>query len=164
MKLDVYNLQNAKVGEVDVSDEVFGTAVKPHLHHEVVRWQLASEALARTPRRTVGRGRSARRSTSRRAPARAPGQPTLAARTSAAAPSSDRCPAATTTQLPEEGPPRARFASALSMRVGEGQVKVVDALASTGTEHEEPARAPQSLAALGGRATLLVDRASTTRR
>lgn len=41
MKLDVYNLENAKVGEVSVSDEVFGAEVKPHLHHEVVKWQLA---------------------------------------------------------------------------------------------------------------------------
>lgn len=41
MKLDVYNLKNAKVGTIDVSDEVFGAEVKPHLHHEVVKWQLA---------------------------------------------------------------------------------------------------------------------------
>lgn len=41
MKLDVYNLENAKVGEVNVSDAVFGAEVKPHLHHEVVRYQLA---------------------------------------------------------------------------------------------------------------------------
>lgn len=41
MKLDVYNLKNDKVGEVEISDEVFGAPVKPHLHHEVVKWQLA---------------------------------------------------------------------------------------------------------------------------
>lgn len=41
MKLDVYNLENAKVGEVEISDEVFAAPVKPHLHHEVVKWQLA---------------------------------------------------------------------------------------------------------------------------
>lgn len=41
MKLDVYNLQNVKVGEVEVSDTVFGAEVKPYLHHEVVRYQLA---------------------------------------------------------------------------------------------------------------------------
>lgn len=41
MNLDVYNLDNAKVGEVAVSDEVFGAEVKPHLHYEVVKWQLA---------------------------------------------------------------------------------------------------------------------------
>lgn len=41
MKLEVYNLKNEKVGEVDVSDEVFGTEVKPHLHYEYVKWQMA---------------------------------------------------------------------------------------------------------------------------
>ena len=41
MKLDVYNTQNKKVGDVEVSDEVFGAEVKPHLHHTVVKYQLA---------------------------------------------------------------------------------------------------------------------------
>jgi large subunit ribosomal protein L4 len=41
MKLDVYNLNNEKVGQVEVSDDVFGAEVKPHLHHEVVRYQMA---------------------------------------------------------------------------------------------------------------------------
>ena len=41
MKLDLYNLTNEKVGEVEVSDEVFGADVKPHLFHEVVKMQLA---------------------------------------------------------------------------------------------------------------------------
>lgn len=41
MKLDVFNLQNQKVGEVEVSDSVFGAEVKPHLHHEMVRYQMA---------------------------------------------------------------------------------------------------------------------------
>jgi len=42
MKLEVYNLQNEKVGEVEVAPEVFGAPIKPHLHHEVVRTQLAA--------------------------------------------------------------------------------------------------------------------------
>ena len=41
MKLDVYNVAREKVGEIEVADEVFGAAIKPHLHHEVVRYQLA---------------------------------------------------------------------------------------------------------------------------
>jgi large subunit ribosomal protein L4 len=41
MKLDVYNLSNEKVGEVEVSDSVFGAEVKPHLHYEMVRYQMA---------------------------------------------------------------------------------------------------------------------------
>jgi large subunit ribosomal protein L4 len=43
MKLDVYNLENTKVGEVNVSDDVFGAEVKPYLHHAVVRYQLAKK-------------------------------------------------------------------------------------------------------------------------
>jgi large subunit ribosomal protein L4 len=42
MKLDVYNLQNAKVGEIEVDDAIFGAPVKPYLHHDVVRAQLAA--------------------------------------------------------------------------------------------------------------------------
>jgi large subunit ribosomal protein L4 len=43
MKLDIYNLQNDKVGEVEVSETVFGAEVKQHLHHAVVRYQLAKK-------------------------------------------------------------------------------------------------------------------------
>lgn len=42
-KLDVYNLKREKVGELDLSDEVFATEVKEHLLHEVVTAQLASQ-------------------------------------------------------------------------------------------------------------------------
>jgi large subunit ribosomal protein L4 len=42
MKLDLYNLTNEKIGEVEVSDEVFGVEVRPHLFHEVVKMQLAN--------------------------------------------------------------------------------------------------------------------------
>src|SRR6187399_2141596 len=41
-KADVYNLQKKKVGELDLSDEVFAAEVKEHLLHEVVVAQLAS--------------------------------------------------------------------------------------------------------------------------
>lgn len=42
MKLDLYNLTNEKIGEVEVSDEVFAAEVRPHLFHEVVKMQLAN--------------------------------------------------------------------------------------------------------------------------
>ncbi|HMJ16213.1 MAG TPA: 50S ribosomal protein L4 [Polyangiaceae bacterium] len=41
-KVAVFNLKREKVGEIDLSDEVFGTEVKEHLFHEVVTAQLAS--------------------------------------------------------------------------------------------------------------------------
>jgi len=41
MKLDVINLDNKKVGSVDVSDDVFGTEPRGDILQRVVRWQLA---------------------------------------------------------------------------------------------------------------------------
>lgn len=41
-KVDVFNLDREKVGELELSDEVFGAEVKEHLFHEVVTAQLAS--------------------------------------------------------------------------------------------------------------------------
>lgn len=40
-KLKVKNLENKEVGEIDLSDAVFGAEVKYHLLHEVVRMQRA---------------------------------------------------------------------------------------------------------------------------
>jgi large subunit ribosomal protein L4 len=42
MKLTVYNLKRESVGELDLSDEVFGAEVKEQLFYEVVKAQLAS--------------------------------------------------------------------------------------------------------------------------
>lgn len=41
MKLDIVNEAKEKVGDIEVSDEVFGAEVKPHLHHLMVRYQMA---------------------------------------------------------------------------------------------------------------------------
>ena len=43
MKVTVYNLKRESVGEIDLSDEVFGAEVKEHLFYEVVKAQLASK-------------------------------------------------------------------------------------------------------------------------
>jgi large subunit ribosomal protein L4 len=45
MKLPVYNLKRESIGEIDLSDEVFGAEVKEHLFYEVVKAQLASRRL-----------------------------------------------------------------------------------------------------------------------
>ena len=58
MKVDVFNLKREKVGELDLSDEVFGAEVKEHLFYEVVKAQLAS-------RRAGHRGRQGARSRQR---------------------------------------------------------------------------------------------------
>jgi large subunit ribosomal protein L4 len=41
-KVDVFNLKREKVGELELSDEVFASEVKEHLFHDVVTAQLAS--------------------------------------------------------------------------------------------------------------------------
>ena len=41
-KIDVFNLDREKVGELELADEVFAVEVKEHLLHEVVTAQLAS--------------------------------------------------------------------------------------------------------------------------
>jgi large subunit ribosomal protein L4 len=41
-KVDVYNLKHEKVGDLELSDEVFGAEVKEQLFYEVVKAQLAS--------------------------------------------------------------------------------------------------------------------------
>jgi large subunit ribosomal protein L4 len=40
-KLKVRNLENKEIGEIELSDRVFGTEVKLHVLHEVVRMQLS---------------------------------------------------------------------------------------------------------------------------
>jgi len=40
-KVDVFNIERSKVGEIDLDDGVFAVEVRPHLLHEVVRAQLA---------------------------------------------------------------------------------------------------------------------------
>ena len=53
---DVYNMNNEKVGTIDLDDSVFSSEVKPHLFHEVVRSQLASRrAGTHKTRKTKGR-------------------------------------------------------------------------------------------------------------
>lgn len=39
--VEVYDAKNQKVGELELSDAVFGAEIKPYLLHEVVLWQLA---------------------------------------------------------------------------------------------------------------------------
>ncbi len=61
-KLDVFNLKREKVGEVDLSDDVFGAEVKEHLLHEVVVAQLASSRAGTR----AGKERSAVRGTGKK--------------------------------------------------------------------------------------------------
>ncbi len=41
-RFDVYNLEKQKIGEIDLSDEIFAAEVNPHLLYEVVKMQQAN--------------------------------------------------------------------------------------------------------------------------
>jgi large subunit ribosomal protein L4 len=51
---DIYNLRMEKVGEISLSDLVFGAKPKPHLVHEVVRSQLVSRRAGTADTKTRG--------------------------------------------------------------------------------------------------------------
>jgi large subunit ribosomal protein L4 len=58
MKIDVYDAQGQVIRQTDLPDAVFGTEVKEHLLHEVVRYQLAKrrQGTAHTKNRSAVRG------------------------------------------------------------------------------------------------------------
>jgi large subunit ribosomal protein L4 len=60
MKVTVYNLKREEVGQLELSDEVFGTEVKEQLFYEVVKAQLASrrQGTKATKERSAVRGSS----------------------------------------------------------------------------------------------------------
>lgn len=62
MLLDVVNLQNSKIGDVEVSDAVFGAEIKPYLHWEMVRYQMAKRRAGTLATKT----RSARSGTTKK--------------------------------------------------------------------------------------------------
>ncbi len=41
MKVDVYNLENGKAGDIELDDAIFGQPVREHLFWEVINWQRA---------------------------------------------------------------------------------------------------------------------------
>ena len=68
-KVDVFNLKREKVGELELSDEVFGAEVKEQLFYEVVKAQLASRRSGTAAQRALGgRGLHEEALPSRRAP------------------------------------------------------------------------------------------------
>jgi large subunit ribosomal protein L4 len=127
-KLDVYNLEKKKVGEVSLSDEVFGAEVKEHLFWEVAKQQMASQRQGtrgtknrslvtgggKKPWRQKGTGRA--RQGSIRAVQWRKGGRAFAAR-----------PKDWSYDVPRKVR-RAAMRSALSLRAKEGKLLVVDAL------------------------------------
>lgn len=126
MKLDVYNLANEKVGEIEVSDAVFGAELKPHLLQEAVKAQLAKRRAGthktktrhevrgggRKPYRQKGTGRARQGST--RAPHWVGGGHAHARR-----------PRDYSLDMNKKAK-RAALCTALSMLAAEGRLKVLD--------------------------------------
>lgn len=50
--VDVYNISGEKVKEIDLSDAVFASEMKPYLLHDVVVWQLANKRAATAKTKT----------------------------------------------------------------------------------------------------------------
>ena len=154
MKFDVYNLKNDKVGEVEVSDDVFGTEVKPHLHHEMVRYQMAKKrrgthavlnraAVAGTTKkayRQKGTGRA--RHGSHKAPVYVGGGVVFG-------PS----PRSYAFNVPKKVR-RAALRSVLSEKAAGGKLKVVDAFS---LDAPKTKRAAAGIDALGAGSALVVD-------
>jgi large subunit ribosomal protein L4 len=126
MKLDVYNLDNEKIGEVEVSDRVFGAEVKPHLFHEVVRMQLANRRRGthKTKTRSEVRG-GGRKPYRQKGTGRARQGSTRAVQWVGGGHSHAKTPRDYSYQLNKKKK-RAALRSALSMLVESGNLKVVD--------------------------------------
>ncbi len=145
MKLDVYNLANEKVGDIEVSDLVFGGEVRSHLFHEVVRMQLANRRRGthksktraevtgggRKPFRQKGTGRARQGTT--RSPNMVGGGHAFARR-----------PRDYSYTLNKKKR-RAALCSALSMLVKEGRLKVVQELALPSIKTKHALQTLQSL-------------------
>ncbi len=58
MQVDVYNAQGEVIRQVELPEAIFGTEVREHLLHEVVRYQLARrrQGTAHTKSRAAVRG------------------------------------------------------------------------------------------------------------
>lgn len=59
--VNIYSAKKRKVGDIELSEDIFGAEMKPHLLHEVVVWQLACRrkgtASTKTRREARGGGR-----------------------------------------------------------------------------------------------------------
>jgi large subunit ribosomal protein L4 len=128
MELDVIDRQGTPIEKIAVADNAFGTEVKPHLFHQVVRMQLANRRRGtastktrgevsgggRKPWRQKGTGRARQGST--RSPLWRGGGVALGPK-----------PRDYAYRLPKKVR-RAALCSALSMKIQEGLLKVIDRL------------------------------------
>jgi len=145
MKLDVYNLANEKVDEIDVSESIFASEVKPHLLQEAVKMQLAKRRAGthktktrhevsgggRKPYRQKGTGRARQGST--RAPHWVGGGHAHARR-----------PRDYSLGMNKKAK-RSAICSALSMLAAEGRLKVLDSFELPIVKTKQAVQALQTL-------------------
>ncbi len=154
MQLEVYNTSNAKVGTIDVSDVVFGAEVKPYLHHEMVRYQRnkrragthktksRGEIRGSTKKLFKQKGTGRARHGSIKAPIFVGGGVVFGPQ-----------PRDYSMKMPKSAR-RAALRSALSQKVAEGNIKVLDAFA---LDAPKTRVAAEAITKLGSRKALLVD-------
>ena len=154
MQLEVYNTSNAKVGTIDVSDAVFGAEVKPHLHHEMVRYQRnkrragthktksRGEIRGSTKKLFKQKGTGRARHGSIKAPIFVGGGVVFGPQ-----------PRDYSMKMPKSAR-RAALCSALSQKVAEGNIKVLDAF---NLSEPKTRVAAEAITKLGARKALLVD-------
>jgi large subunit ribosomal protein L4 len=61
MKVDVFSIDNKKVGDIELDDSVFGAVVRPNLFWEVVRMQMATRRAGTSATRRVGEVRGSKK-------------------------------------------------------------------------------------------------------
>src|SRR5687768_4449513 len=144
-KLEIKNTSGKSVGSIELDDAVFGAEVHEHLLWEVVKWQLAKrragthftkrigEVRGSTKKMWKQKGTGQARSGSRRAPHWVGGSSVFGPR-----------PRDYDYRLPRQAK-RIALRSALSLRVGEGKLIVVDDFKADG----KTKNVASSLAALG---------------
>ena len=154
MKLEVYNISNEKVGDIDLQDSIFGAEVKPHLHHEVVLYQLSKRRAGTHQAKTRGeinattrkmykqKGTGRARHGSRRAPTMVGGGKAFGPR-----------PRTYDYAVPKKVR-RGALRSALSEKMAAGKIKIID---QWSLEAPKSKAASQSLQALGTLNALVVD-------
>ena len=153
LSVDVYNTKGEKIREIDLSDAVFGCEVKPHLMHDVVIWQLAKRraATAKTKSRSEVSGGGAkpwRQKGTGRARAGSNRSPLWKGGGVIFGPNGRKY----TIRLPKKVRKEA-LRSALSMKLGEDSLKVVESMDLDGIKTKGFI---QVLEALGLKNTLVV--------
>ncbi|HDM32317.1 MAG TPA: 50S ribosomal protein L4 [Deltaproteobacteria bacterium] len=153
LSVDVYNTKGEKIREIDLSDAVFGCEVKPHLMHDVVIWQLAKRraATAKTKSRSEVSGGGAkpwRQKGTGRARAGSNRSPLWKGGGVIFGPNGRKY----TIRLPKKVR-REALRSALSMKLGEDSLKVVESMDLDGIKTKGFI---QVLEALGLKNTLVV--------